>query len=82
MLSTDKGQSAPIIFQIILGTIEQNVTRVFFFCSNLQYQLANYSSDYGESGKGVLKLLLINQRQDFSFALFTGGLSDVSSSGH
>jgi hypothetical protein len=81
MLSTDKGQSAQITFHI-LWTIEQNVTRVSFSSSNLQYQLANYSSDYGESGKGVLKFLLINQRQDFSFALFTGGLSDVSSSGH
>ncbi|GJN24269.1 hypothetical protein PR202_gb12002 [Eleusine coracana subsp. coracana] len=41
-----------------------------------KYQFANYSSDYGKSGKGALKFLLINQRQDFSFALFTGGLSN------
>uniref|UniRef100_A0A0D9XFE4 Purple acid phosphatase n=1 Tax=Leersia perrieri TaxID=77586 RepID=A0A0D9XFE4_9ORYZ len=42
----------------------------------IKYQLANYSSDYGKSGRGTLKFLLINQRQDFSFALFTGGLSN------
>uniref|UniRef100_A0A6V7QUI8 Purple acid phosphatase n=1 Tax=Ananas comosus var. bracteatus TaxID=296719 RepID=A0A6V7QUI8_ANACO len=41
----------------------------------VKYQLANYSSDYLKSGKGTLKLQLINQRQDFSFALFSGGLS-------
>ncbi|PUZ46437.1 hypothetical protein GQ55_7G078400 [Panicum hallii var. hallii] len=40
----------------------------------IKYQFANYSSDYGKSGKGTLKFQLINQRQDFSFALFTGGL--------
>ncbi|EAZ45293.1 hypothetical protein OsJ_29936 [Oryza sativa Japonica Group] len=42
----------------------------------IKYQLANYSSDYGKTGKGTLKFQLINQRQDFSFALFTGGLSN------
>ncbi|CAL5017971.1 unnamed protein product [Urochloa decumbens] len=42
----------------------------------IKYQLANYSSDYLNSGKGSLKFQLINQRQDFSFALFTGGLSN------
>ncbi|XP_040383747.1 nucleotide pyrophosphatase/phosphodiesterase-like isoform X2 [Oryza brachyantha] len=41
----------------------------------IKYQLANYSSNYGKSGRGTLKFQLINQRQDFSFALFTGGLS-------
>ncbi|KAK3126179.1 hypothetical protein QOZ80_7AG0552750 [Eleusine coracana subsp. coracana] len=38
----------------------------------IKYQL----SEYNKSGKGALKFLLINQRQDFSFALFTGGLSN------
>ncbi|TVU10913.1 hypothetical protein EJB05_44468, partial [Eragrostis curvula] len=41
-----------------------------------QYQCANYSSDYGKSGNGTLKFQLINQRQDYSFALFIGGLSN------
>nr|GME18307.1 probable inactive purple acid phosphatase 1 [Ipomoea batatas] len=42
----------------------------------IKYQFANYSnSKYKETGKGSLKLQLINQRSDFSFALFSGGLS-------
>lgn len=52
---------------------------LFLFFFSFQYQFANYSSDYGKSGKGTLKFQLINQRQDFSFALFTGGLSNVCS---
>ncbi|CAM0952239.1 unnamed protein product [Alopecurus aequalis] len=42
----------------------------------IKYQFANYSSGYAGSGKGTLKFQLINQRQDFSFGLFTGGLSN------
>ncbi|CAI0446462.1 unnamed protein product, partial [Linum tenue] len=34
------------------------------------------SSKYVKTGKGSLKFQLINQRQDFSFALFSGGLSN------
>ncbi|XP_029125579.1 probable inactive purple acid phosphatase 1 [Cajanus cajan] len=45
----------------------------------IKYQYANYSSPlYKVTGKGFLKLQLINQRSDFSFALFSGGLSNVS----
>ncbi|KAK9750656.1 hypothetical protein RND81_02G211200 [Saponaria officinalis] len=41
----------------------------------IKFQYANYSSPrYAKTGKGTLKLLLINQRSDFSFALFTGSL--------
>lgn len=61
---------------------------VFFFCSDFssskylllsfQYQFANFSdSNYSKTGKASLKLQLINQRADFSFALFRGGLSNV-----
>ncbi|CAL9184322.1 probable inactive purple acid phosphatase 1 [Musa acuminata AAA Group] len=43
----------------------------------IKYQYANYTtSDYRNTGKGSLKLQLINQREDFSFALFSGGLSN------
>ncbi|XP_068657079.1 probable inactive purple acid phosphatase 1 isoform X3 [Aristolochia californica] len=43
----------------------------------IKYQFANYSSpDYRSTGRGVLKLQLINQRSDFAFALFSGGLSN------
>ncbi|KAI3970802.1 hypothetical protein MKX01_024449 [Papaver californicum] len=45
--------------------------------SPIKYQFANYSSpDYKRSGSGKLKLQLINQRGDFSFALFSGGLTN------
>jgi hypothetical protein len=49
---------------------------MFFFLS--QYQFAKFKNDgYSKSGKGYLKLQLINQREDFSFALFSGGLLKV-----
>uniref|UniRef100_A0A804MQX2 Purple acid phosphatase n=1 Tax=Zea mays TaxID=4577 RepID=A0A804MQX2_MAIZE len=42
----------------------------------IKYQFANFENDgYNKTGKGYLKLQLINQREDFSFALFSGGLS-------
>lgn len=42
----------------------------------IKYQFANYSANYIYWGKGSIRLQLINQRSDFSFALFTGGLSN------
>ncbi|TYI51559.1 hypothetical protein E1A91_D12G185100v1, partial [Gossypium mustelinum] len=40
----------------------------------IKFQYANYTSpDYKVNGKGPLKLQLINQRSDFSFALFSNG---------
>lgn len=43
-----------------------------------QFIFANYKNlDYEKTGKGSMKLQLINQREDFSFALFSGGLSNV-----
>ncbi|KAK1319413.1 putative inactive purple acid phosphatase 27 [Acorus calamus] len=46
-----------------------------YICSApIKFQIANYSSpDYTKTGKSSLKLQLINQRADFSFALFSGG---------
>ncbi|KAL6538770.1 polynucleotide adenylyltransferase [Orobanche minor] len=42
----------------------------------IKYQFANFSNPkYRETGKGSLKLQLINQRSDYSFALFSGGVS-------
>lgn len=44
----------------------------------MQFQYANYSNPkYRSTGKGSLKLQLINQRSDFSFAVFSGGLLKV-----
>ncbi|MBA0730426.1 hypothetical protein Golax_000048 [Gossypium laxum] len=43
----------------------------------IKYKYANDSdADYKKTGKSSLKFQLINQREDFSFALFSGGLSD------
>ncbi|EMS50080.1 putative inactive purple acid phosphatase 24 [Triticum urartu] len=42
----------------------------------MAYQFANYSSGYNRSATGALRFQLINQRQDFSFGFFTGGLSN------
>uniref|UniRef100_A0ACD5XHY4 Uncharacterized protein n=1 Tax=Avena sativa TaxID=4498 RepID=A0ACD5XHY4_AVESA len=43
----------------------------------IKFQYANYTStDYVKMGQGSLRLQLINQRSDFSFALFSGGLSN------
>ncbi|KAG9143448.1 hypothetical protein Leryth_025138, partial [Lithospermum erythrorhizon] len=41
----------------------------------VKYQFANFSNPkYTETGNTSINLILINQRADFSFALFTGGL--------
>ncbi|KAF2920642.1 hypothetical protein DAI22_08g225000 [Oryza sativa Japonica Group] len=42
----------------------------------IKYQFANYSANYVYWGKGSIRFQLINQRYDFSFALFTGGLEN------
>lgn len=43
----------------------------------IKYQYANYSNqDYVKTGKGSLSLEIINQREDISFALFSGGLTN------
>ncbi|XP_052198575.1 probable inactive purple acid phosphatase 1 [Diospyros lotus] len=51
------------------------VTPPFLCTAPIKYQYANYSNpEYKDTGKGSLRLQLINQRSDFSFALFSGGL--------
>lgn len=49
-----------------------------YICSSpIKYKYANFSnSNYKKTGKASLKFQLINQRGDFSFALFAGGLSN------
>ncbi|KAF7838174.1 nucleotide pyrophosphatase/phosphodiesterase-like [Senna tora] len=49
-----------------------------FICTApIKYKYANHSnSNYTNTGKAILKFQLINQRADFSFALFSGGLSN------
>ncbi|KAJ8510982.1 hypothetical protein OPV22_001416 [Ensete ventricosum] len=57
---------------------ENDKDEVPLICSApVKYQFANYSNpDYGRTGKGFLRFQLINQRADFSFALFSGGLDN------
>ncbi|XP_049934830.1 probable inactive purple acid phosphatase 27 isoform X3 [Nymphaea colorata] len=47
-----------------------------FLCTSpIKFQYATYSNpSYTKTGTGSLKLQLINQRADFSFGLFTGGI--------
>ncbi|GMY15110.1 probable inactive purple acid phosphatase 27 isoform X1 [Fagus crenata] len=49
-----------------------------YICSSpIKYKYVNSSkSTYSKTGKASLKFQLINQRADFSFALFSGGLSN------
>ncbi|XP_012571378.1 nucleotide pyrophosphatase/phosphodiesterase [Cicer arietinum] len=49
-----------------------------YICSApIKYKYANHSNpNYKKTGKASLKFQLINQRADFSFALFSGGLSN------
>ncbi|XP_076932475.1 putative inactive purple acid phosphatase 27, partial [Bidens hawaiensis] len=43
----------------------------------IKYKFANHSTaDYASTGKAKLSFRIINQRADFSFALFTGGLEN------
>lgn len=49
-----------------------------YLCSApIKYMYANtFNSDYTKNGKATLRFQLINQRADFSFALFSGNLSN------
>ncbi|OAY47953.1 probable inactive purple acid phosphatase 27 [Manihot esculenta] len=49
-----------------------------YICSApIKYKYANHSnSEYTKTGKNTVKFQLINQRADFSFGLFSGGLSN------
>ncbi|CAN1850679.1 Probable inactive purple acid phosphatase 27 [Linum perenne] len=57
---------------------ERRVQPPYICSAPIKYKYANESnSNYARTGTGSLKFQLINQRQDFSFALFSGGLSNV-----
>lgn len=73
------GVFSPAIFNGSNCYIENDLKeQVPYICTApIKYQLANFSnSDYAKIGKSSLKFQLINQRADFSFALFGGGLSN------
>ncbi|MFS8000530.1 putative phosphodiesterase I [Helianthus anomalus] len=49
-----------------------------YICTSpIKYKYANHSTaDYVRRGKATLSFQIINQREDFSFALFTGGFKN------
>uniref|UniRef100_A0A1D1YSF9 Purple acid phosphatase n=2 Tax=Anthurium amnicola TaxID=1678845 RepID=A0A1D1YSF9_9ARAE len=72
------GVFSPSNFNISICTAENPREYPPLLCTApIKYQYANYAKDdYTSTGKGALKLRLINQREDFAFALFSGGLSN------
>jgi hypothetical protein len=48
-----------------------------FYALMVQYVWANMSAKYVSSGSGSYKFRLINQRQDYAFGFFSGGLDKV-----
>ncbi|TQD87185.1 hypothetical protein C1H46_027220 [Malus baccata] len=72
------GVFSPANFSASTCPAETKSSSAPFLCSApIKYQYANYTSPrYKDTGKGSLKLQLINQRSDFAFALFSGGLSE------
>lgn len=76
--------TAPIkvFFYVCFTCLLNNLVCFLIFHKFLQYQFANYlNADYNITGKGQLRIQLINQREDFSFALFSGGLLKVFNKG-
>jgi hypothetical protein len=73
------GVFSPANFSAAICEPENKRQRPPVLCTApIKYQFANFNNDgYNKSGKGYLKLQLINQREDFSFALFSGGLLKV-----
>ncbi|XP_055809923.1 probable inactive purple acid phosphatase 1 isoform X2 [Solanum dulcamara] len=70
------GVFSPANFSAATCDPENNMVTPPLLCTApIKYQFANRSSpNYKRTGKGTLKLQLINQRSDFSVALFSGGL--------
>ncbi|XP_062111438.1 probable inactive purple acid phosphatase 1 [Humulus lupulus] len=71
------GVFSPAIFNSSNCPAENSATQTPTLCTApIKYKYANYSNpNYKVTGKGVLKFQLIKQRSNFSFALFSGGLS-------
>ncbi|GAA0139722.1 phosphatase [Lithospermum erythrorhizon] len=72
------GVFSPANFSASTCTSENKMESLPLLCTApIKFQYANYtSSKYVHTGNGSLKLQLIKQRSDFSFALFSGGLSN------
>ncbi|KAG6473983.1 nucleotide pyrophosphatase/phosphodiesterase-like [Zingiber officinale] len=72
------GVFSPAKFNSSNCPAENKQDEVPLICSApIKYQFANYSnSNYASNGRGQMRFLLINQRADFSFGLFGGGLEN------
>ncbi|XP_020257586.1 probable inactive purple acid phosphatase 27 isoform X2 [Asparagus officinalis] len=72
------GVFSPANFSTSICPLENNKEEPPLLCTApIKYQFASYQNDeYHKTGKGLLKLQLVNQRADFAFALFSGGLLD------
>ncbi|CAK7336711.1 unnamed protein product [Dovyalis caffra] len=56
---------------------DQELETPYICTAPIKYKYANHSNpEYTKTGKNTLKFLLINQRADFAFVLFSGGLSN------
>lgn len=79
-ITTSRIYARLLLRYILLHSICSTYCPTEILSFSLQYKYANYSSaDYATTGNSTLKFRLINQRADFSFALFSGGLSNVRS---
>ncbi|XP_027100097.1 probable inactive purple acid phosphatase 1 isoform X1 [Coffea arabica] len=72
------GVFSPANFSAAACSAENRMVSPPLLCNApIKYQYANRTNPtYKNTGKGSLKLQLINQRSDFSFALFSGGVSN------
>ncbi|KAF4368171.1 hypothetical protein F8388_022804 [Cannabis sativa] len=72
------GVFSPAIFNASNCPAENPATHTPTLCTApIKYQFANYTNPrYTITGKGEVKFQIIKQRSDFSFALFSGGLSN------
>lgn len=79
-ITTSRIYARLLLRYILLHSICSTYCPTEILLFSLQYKYANYSSaDYATTGNSTLKFQLINQRADFAFALFSGGLSNVRS---
>ncbi|XP_030937446.1 probable inactive purple acid phosphatase 27 [Quercus lobata] len=69
---------SPANFNSSTCSVENDEFQSPYLCTSpIKYKYANFSNaNYNQTGNNTLKFQLINQRADFSFALFSGGLSN------
>ncbi|KAL3687672.1 hypothetical protein R1sor_013981 [Riccia sorocarpa] len=59
------------------GTAHKKLHEPYICSAPVKFQYANFSNDdYVTTGKGSIRLRLINRREDYSFGLYTGGFDN------